>query len=140
MFGIIVTVFFVTVIIILGLCIYADVLQSRKYRNSPILLSEIIESQGRETVRYYGRYGLRSYGRYLVRISTGTQVWEKQILLRDTNLKDGDAVQIHYTMVDGEPEVLNDISARRVNELAIASIVAIPLCAVLVYLKSHGLI
>lgn len=140
MFGLIVTIFLVAVTLMLGLCIYADILQSRKYKNSSILPGEIIEFRGREIVRYYGRYGIRSYGRYLVRISMGTQVWEKQILLRDTNLKVGDTVQIHYTIVDGKLETLNDISTRRVRELAIASIIAIPPCAVLVYLKSHGFI
>lgn len=122
------------------LYISSDTIQSRKYKSSEITNGEICELQGTELVKYYGRYSLRPYGKYLVLFYVNGEEWIKPILLKNAKLVLGEQVEIHYVIENNEPEILDDIAYQRWKELKIAFLIAVPFCAVLIYMKSHGII
>ena len=137
--GTIAATFALLMLLLLGLMIAADVKESKRYKNAFRTEGIIHEKYGTKTVDFYGRRQRRKYGHYFVRFQTPYGVYGKEVLLRNHKLQCEDKTEVRYVIEDGKIELVDDISYRKIKELTIAFLIAIPYCLALWYCKEKGM-
>lgn len=131
--------FAVLVISIMFWCLSRDFRYARLYRRVPRSMGTVTEITGSEKVHFYSRYQWRNYTRVKVQFYAQDREYNEELLLKGGNIHQGDRCEVHYFIDrEGQIFVLNDIPVRRLCEFGIACLIAIPLCAALIFLKKQG--
>lgn len=103
--------------------IWSDIKNTVKYIKSNKSDGYIIEILDIEKIASYGRHQYRNFRRYKVRYNENI---ESEILLRNTKLKIGDIVRVHYIVDNnGSFKILDKISYMRLSELIFSVIIAL---------------
>lgn len=137
----IVGILFCIVVLLIGIAsISADIKESKRYKNANRTEGMICENRGVEKISFYGRFQYRKYVRYLVSFNTPNGTMSQEVLLKNRKLQYGERTEVRYVVDNGEVKLIDDIAYRKIKELAITFIIAVPYALVLVYLSEKGII
>lgn len=132
-------------VIVLFLMVYFfivrhDIKEAKRYQKAKRCRGMVFECLGEKKIGFYGDRTQRIYYKYMIRFSTNEGLCEDVLITNDGNLTVGNTVEIRYDREEGENRIVNDISYKKMRELTIAAIVAVPLILLIVYLRSKDLI
>ena len=92
----------------------------------------ILNREGSTIVKNYGKFQFRKYWKYKVRYETPDGVFEDIIPISNANLKEGDYIDVKYTVNKTGTYLLDDVAIKRIAEFAVVLILGILLSAFII--------
>lgn len=120
--------------------VYYDITQMKRYNRAKRCMGRVVDVLEEKKIAAYGRTQGRVYREYRVQFNCENGWITDTILVRNQKLEEGDSLEIHYEIDEEGVHLLNNVSARRLKEVAISFTIVIPLCVLAMYLQKKGLI
>lgn len=128
--------FGILAVMILIKVLIKDIKKAGKYTHAMTAIAQVISVDGCEEMSVYGRSQHRTYYKYSVEFTIPQGTYSDTLLSRNKKLQVGDPVEVRYAIDDNGVYLLNDLAVRRLKEILVTSVIVIPLCIIILYIKT----
>ena len=96
----------------------------------------VVGYEGNRIVKNYGKFQFRKYWEYKIRYETPHGEFEEVIPISRSNLKEGDVIDVKYTVNELGTFLLDEVAINRIKEFAVALVLGLALSFFIMSLES----
>lgn len=124
------------IVLFLLIHIYIDIRIAYVHYKAVKTKGIVISCEGEKIVKNYGKFQFRKYWKYKIKYHTPEGEFEEIIPISKSNLKEGDVIDVKYTVNKLGTFLLDEVAVNRIVEFAIALILGLGLSFFIMMLES----